>query len=669
MVKALLCGNPNCGKTTLYNRLTGQRQYVGNWSGVTVDKAQGVLRTREGEMLILDLPGIYSLSALSMEEKAARGSILQEEAELILNIVDGTHLERSLYLSLQLIELGRPVVIALNMLDELRAQKGGVDCALLGRELGVPVIPISARSGEGIELLQREVFRQARQGRPPGAPAYDADTRRALEKIQRLIADACRARRCPPVFFAARLLAGEEEAAQELGLSSKCLREIEEISGQYAALRDDRAQRLAAARYRLIERITGRAVRQSAVLREWSEQMDKLVLHRLLALPVFFFMLFAVFSVTFGPPGRWLKGGIEQLIAAAGEVFSRLLFSCDAPGWTRSLIVEAVIGGVGGVLSFLPQMALLFFFLSLLEDSGYMARAAFLTDRLLRVLGLNGKSFIPMLMGFGCTTPAVMAARAMDNERDRQRTILLIPFMSCGARLPIYALFSGIFFPGREGTVVFCLYLLGMAVAVLCGLCLKKTVFYRDSSPFILELPPYRLPRLCDTLLHTWERSRGFLCKAGTVIFSMNIVLWLLQHVTPGLQPASGAQESVFGALGSLLAPLLRPLGFGSWQAAVALLCGLVAKESVVSALSLLYGAGDAAALSAAVAARFTPLSALSFMVFCLLYPPCLSAFVTICRELGSLRRALAAAAFQTGVAYLVSFLIYSFGLISPLNG
>ncbi|MCI8623499.1 MAG: ferrous iron transport protein B [Provencibacterium sp.] len=669
MLKAALCGNPNCGKTTLYNRLTGQRQPVGNWAGVTVDKAEGVLRTAGGELLLLDLPGVYSLSAFSMEEEAARRILLEEEPAVLINIVDGTNLERNLYLSLQLLELRRPMVIAVNMMDEIQRQGGKLDCALLGKALGVPVLPVSARSGEGVEALCAAVFRLARQGKTPPAPVYDPAAGGALREIGRLIDGACRTLHYPALFYAARLLGGEKAAARELGLPAGTADKIEEISKRCAApFGGNQAALLAGARYRLIDAAVDRALQRGSRRREWSERIDALLLHRLLALPIFLGMMGAVFSLTFGPVGRTLKGGLEALTAWTGDFALRRLAAAGAPGWIQSLLTDAVIGGVGGVLAFLPQILLLFLFLSLLEDSGYMARAAFMMDRLLRGLGLSGKSFIPMLMGFGCTTPAIMATRALDNERDRQLTILLLPFMSCGARLPIYALFSSVFFPGREGITVFSMYLLGMAVAVLCGLCLKKATLHQEDALFLMELPPYRIPTLNNTLLHMWEKGKGFLWKAGTVIFSMNVVLWLLQHLTPGLQPVQDPSESLFGAFGRLISPLLRPLGFGEWQPAVALLAGLIAKESVVSTLSMLYGAANMEALSAAIASHFTPLSALSFMTFCLLYMPCISAFVTLCRELGSIRKGILAAWFQTGVAYAVSFLVYSFGLLSSLN-
>lgn len=670
MLKAALCGNPNCGKTTLYNRLTGQRQAVGNWAGVTVQGVYGELRIKNERCILIDLPGIYSLSAFSLEEKAAWQALIKEEPDLILSIVDATNLERSLYLSLQLLTLGRPVLIAVNMLDALRSQGGWLDCAALEDALGVPVLPICARSGEGVARLCEAALRQARAGKTPPALSYSQKAGQALNQIERMIAVACQARRLPAAFYAARLLAGDSSAEQELGLSENVLRQIDGIASAYAApCGGDRAAMLAGERYRLIARMAAQALHPGGGERERTERIDSLLLHRLLALPIFFLMLFVVFSVTFGPAGRMLKGMLEGLNGQLGMAAERLLLACGAPEWTRSLLCDAVIGGVGGVLSFLPQMALLFLSLALLEDSGYMARAAFLMDRPLRALGLGGKSFIPMLMGFGCTTPAVMAARAMGSERERRMTVLLVPFMSCGARLPIYALFSSTFFPGKEGRVVFFLYLTGIAAALLCGIFLKNSSFAGKPSPFILELPSYRMPRLADTLRHTGERCKGFLYKAGTVIFAMNIVCWLLQHLTPGMLWTGDAQGSIFAYLGRVIAPVFTPLGFGGWQEAVALLGGLIAKESVVSTLGILYGAGSPAALSAAIRTRFTPLSALSFMVFCLLYMPCLSAFATICRELHSLRQGLAAAVLQTAIAYLAAFLVYSFGLYSPLNG
>lgn len=666
-IKIALCGNPNCGKTTLYNALTGQRQYVGNWAGVTVEKKEGVIRGCRTRMVLADLPGIYSLSPYSMEERVARDMILRERPDVILNILDGTNLERNLYLSLQLLELQRPMVMAINMMDEVHARSGRIDCAGLSVWLGVPVIPISARRGEGVMPLLRAVEALAMgKAAPRGNLFYEKELQSVLDRIAGLAREEILRGGLPSFFCATRLFEGDDDIRRRLALPPQTRMQIESLVSACVDRmgRGDRECLLADARYRLISRLT----QEYAVKKDkpgsltLSDRIDRIVTGRILALPVFLGILWAMFSVTFGPVGMYLKSLLETGISRVFWGVRYLLEISKSPEWAYGLLLDAVVGGVGGVLVFLPQILLLFLFLSLMEDSGYMARAAFIMDRLLRRLGLTGKSFIPMLMGFGCTTPAVMAARALDNERERRITILLTPFMSCGARLPIYALFAGAFFPGRESLVVLSMYLLGMAVAILCGILLRQTVFMGEEAPFVMELPPYRLPALRNTLRHMWEKAKGFLLKAGTIIFSMNVLIWVLQHITPGLGAAADVSQSIFGLIGMRLAPLFAPLGFGNWEASCALLTGLVAKESVVGTLGVLYSAANG--LEEMVLEHFTPLSALSFMTFSLLYMPCISAFVSICRELGSLRTALKFAAFQTGVAYAVSYLVYTGGMV-----
>ena len=400
-----------------------------------------------------------------------------------------------------------------------------------------------------------------------------------------------------------------------------------------------------------------------------SDRIDRIVTDRVLALPIFFMVMFLMFAAVFGPLGEGLKGCVEWLVGDCISPFvAGLLTAAQAPRWCFSLLVDAVIGGVGGILTFLPQIMLLFLFLSILEDSGYMARGAFIMDRLLRKLGLSGKSFIPLLMGFGCTTPAVMAARTMENEQDRRLTIMLTPFMSCGAKLPIYALFAGIFFEEHQGLVVFSLYILGMVVAVLCGLLLKNTLFKGERSAFVMELPPYRMPTLKSTLLHMWDKCKGFLVKAGTVIFSMSILIWLLQNFNFRLQMVSDSTQSIFGQIGALIAPVFKPLGFGSWQAAVSLLTGLVAKEAVVTSMAVLYGGGDPSALKAVLGNVFTPLSAYSFLVFTLLYMPCVAAFASMKREMNSWKWALGSVIGQTCVAYMAALLVYQIGRLMQIG-
>lgn len=662
--KMALAGNPNCGKTTLFNVLTGSNQYVGNWAGVTVEKKVG--HTKVGHSELVDLPGIYSLTPYSMEEVVARDYIIDEKPEVIINIIDGANLERNLYLTLQMIELNRPMVIAVNMMDDV-AQKGWkLDCERLEAELGVPVVPITARRGDNVDQVLKRAEKLA-HGKTFYEPhvKYDNTTHNALNDILMILAEKKYKREYPLSFFAGKLLEGDTKSVEALELTPQQMERIEEIVSWYEHTNPygDREAMLADARYRYIEKVAQKCLDKGENPQRLtiSDKIDKVVTNRFLAIPIFLAMMFLMFTLTFGPIGTFLSGLVDWLFN--GMIIpwiSDLLTLGNAPEWAHGLIVDAAIGGVAGILVFLPQIAILFLCLSFLEDSGYMARAAFIMDRLLRRLGLSGKSFIPMLMGFGCTTPAIMAARGLDNEKDRKLTMMLTPFMSCGARLPIYALFAEIFFDKNQGLVVFSMYILGIVVAILTGLALKHTLFRGHSAPFVMELPQYRLPLLKSISLHVWEKCRGFIIKAGTVIFSMSVIIWICQNFNFGLHMVSDPSKSILGVVGSVIAPIFAPLGFGTWEASVSLITGLIAKESVVSSMSILYGVSGA--FEATMAAVFTPLSAYAFMTFTLLYAPCISAFVTIRKEMGSMRWAIGSAALQTGVAYVVSMLIFQIG-------
>lgn len=662
-----LAGNPNCGKTTLFNELTGSNQYVGNWAGVTVEKKEGKTVHNGVELLVNDLPGIYSLSPYTMEEVCARDYIMNDDPDVIIDIVDGTNIERNLYLTIQLMELGRPMIIAMNMMDDV-AQKGEhIDCEMLGKLLGVPVIPIVARKGEGLKQLMDEAVHIVTSGEQQHYQIkYDYNTQNALNDILLILLENKSTSDHHIQFYASKLLEADSSIADLLKLTDSQRKRIEDVILRYEATSQygDRDTMLADARYKYITELVGKTVTKNTTpgYLTKSDKIDRIVTNRVLALPIFLLVMFLMFSVVFGPIGEGLKAAVEWLInGLITPAVERILISADAPAWTFSLILDAVIGGVGGILTFLPQIMLLFLFLSILEDSGYMARAAFIMDRLLRKLGLTGKSFIPMLMGFGCTTPAVMAARTMENDKDRKLTIMLTPFMSCGARLPIYALFAGIFFEEHQGLVVFSMYLLGIVVAIVVGLILKHTLFKGNAAPFVMELPTYRMPTLKSTMLHMWDKCKGFLVKAGTVIFSMSILVWIMQNFSFSLNMVEDSSVSMFGQIGAFIAPVFVPLGFGTWQAAVALLSGIVAKEAVVTTMSVLYGAGGLA-LQAVLATQFTPLSAYAFMVFSLLYMPCIAAFVSIRREMNSLKWALATVLMETGVAYVVALLVYQIG-------
>ena len=665
--KVALVGNPNCGKTTLFNALTGSNQYVGNWPGVTVEKKEGEARLGDAAFTVVDLPGIYSLSPYSMEELVARKFIIEERPDAIIDIVDATNLERNLYLTMQLLELERPVVLAVNFMDEVEKKGDQIDCGKLSAQLGVPVVPISARDGVNIDRLVQEAHRQMHTGLTlEPDDLYDDFTHAIHHRIGELIHDRAYAKGIPAHWAAIKLLGGDSEVARDLELDRDTLDKIDAIAGEYEAASPlgDRETLLADSRYRFVERVVRSAVRRQSRegVRTLTERIDAVATHKYLAIPLFLAMMLLVFLVTFSGPGKWLSDGMAWFMdevlcpGAAGW-----LAALRAPAWLSGLIVDGLISGVGGVLTFLPMIALLFLFLSMLEDSGYMARAAFVMDRTLRHFGLSGKAFIPMLMGFGCTVPAVMGARTMENEKDRRMTILLVPFMSCGARLPVYGLMTAAFFPRYAGLVVFGLYLLGPVMAIISGLILKRSVFQGEPAPFLLELPPYRMPTLQNIWLHVWERVRDFLTRAGTVIAAMSVAVWFLQSFGPDLRMVEDTADSILALVGGVVAPVFAPMGFGAWQAAVALLTGLIAKEAVVSSMSLFYGFSltDYAAAGAAMAATFTPASALAFLAFCALYTPCVAAIATIRREMNSLSWTALALVWQLGVAWLAAFAVY----------
>ena len=670
--KVALVGNPNCGKTTLFNALTGSDQYVGNWPGVTVEKKEGTAKVGDVSFTVVDLPGIYSLSPYSMEELVARRFIIGEKPDAIINIVDATNLERNLYLTMQLLELERPMVLALNFMDEVEKTGDQIDCGKLSAHLGVPVIPISARDERNIDKLVEEAHRQMHTGLTVEPDdLYDDFTHAIHHRIGDIIHDRAYERGIPAHWAAIKLLEGDGEVADDLELGETTRRRIDQIATEYEASSElgDRETLLADSRYRFVERVVRSSVKRrgGGGKPTVTERIDAVATHKYFALPLFLAMMLAVFLITFSGPGAWLSDGIAAFLedvlcpGAAGW-----LSSLGAPAWLTGLLVDGLISGVGGVLTFLPMIAVLFLFLSLLEDSGYMARAAFVMDRTLRRFGLSGKAFIPMLMGFGCTVPAVMGARTMENEKDRRMTILLVPFMSCGARLPIYGLMTSAFFPGHAGLVVFGLYLLGPVLAFLSGLFLKRFLFKGEPAPFLLELPPYRMPTAKNIWLHVWQRVRDFLTRAGTIIAAMSVLVWFLQSFGPDLHMVSDTAESILARFGSFIAPIFAPLGFGAWQAAVALLTGLIAKEAVVSSMSLFYGFSmtDYAAAGAVMAVTFSPAAALAFLVFCALYTPCVAAIATIRREMGSRRWTVLTLVWQLAVAYAASFVVYRLALL-----
>lgn len=662
MNKIALVGNPNCGKTTLFNALTGSKQHVGNWPGVTVEKKVGKLKSSNIE--IVDLPGIYSLSPNSIEEILARDFIIHEKPKAIINLIDGTNLERNLYLTLQLMELEIPIILAVNMLDEIKEKKWELDFEKLSKVLGITVIPISAKTGENIKSLIEKInnFNLTFNNNI----IYDNLTENAVNEISLLIDN----KNYPLKFCCSKLLENDFDIIKKLNLTKQQIQKIDAIAKEHEshAKYGDRETMIADSRYKYIEKISKSVLDKSKEIdKNQTSKIDKIITNRFLALPIFLGVMFLMFWATFGPIGNAIKGSMDYLInTVIGGNLSEFLVSQQAPEWTKGLLIEGIIGGVGGVLSFTPQIAILFLFMSILEDSGYMARVAFIMDRMCKKIGLSGKSFIPMLMGFGCTTPAVMAARTMENEKDRKMTIMLTSFMSCGARLPIYGLFAEIFFEKNQALVVFSMYILGMLIAIISGLILKNTLFRGNVAPFIMELPQYRFPSTGTTLRHMWDKTKGFIIKAGTIIFAMSVVLWVLRTFNFSLQMVEEGKESMLGVIGSFIAPIFIPLGFGNWQSSVSILTGIVAKEAVVSTMAVVYGVGEAGAnaqgLKDVITQGFTPLSAYSFMAFTLLYMPCLAAFATIKKEMGSWKWSLGTVLFLTGVAYFVSFLIYQIG-------
>jgi len=676
-----LVGNPNCGKTTMFNEMTGSTQYVGNWPGVTIEKKEGKARKITEDVRIIDLPGIYSLSPYSKEEIIARDYIIDEKPDLIINIVDATNIERNLYLTTQVIEFGVPVVVALNMMDAVEAKGDKIDISVIEKYLGVPVVPTAASKGRGIkELMQRalEVVKEsAGKTGLPERKVYDNHVEEALSEVEKIVGEnnlhkGIYNRR----WISLKLLEGDEKVKEKLNVSEALMEKIKPYQDKLEKEYDNDMETIIADnRYNFISKIVDKGVKKNSKGSELtlSDKIDKVVTNRVLAIPLFLAVMFAVFQITFGIIGSFTVDWVDGLInGTVAEAVAGWLESAGSADWLNALIVNGIIGGMGSMLVFVPQIMILFLFLSLLEDSEYMARAAFVMDRLLRKLGLSGKSFIPMLMGFGCSVPAVMSTRTLENEKDRRLTIMLTPFMSCGARLPIYALFAGAFFAQNQGLVIFSIYILGIVVAIISGIILKNTVLKGEAAPFVMELPPYRIPTVKGLLIHMWDRAKGFVKKAGTIIFSASVIIWFLQTFSFSLRMVEDPANSIMGVIGKAIAPIFAPLGFGDWKSSVALLTGLVAKEVVVATLGILNGIGeigeDTTQLATILQTTFTPLTAYSFMAFSLLYVPCIAAFATIRREMNSWKWTLFSVVYQTGVAWIVAFLIYQIGRLAGVS-
>ena len=653
-----LAGNQNCGKTTLFNALTGSNQHVGNFPGVTVDQKSGEIRGVKNASVV-DLPGIYSLRPYTQEEIVSRDFILNEKPDGIINIVDATNIERNLYLTLQLLELRTPMVLALNMMDEVNANGGSIDVRKMSKALGIPVVPISAARDEGVSELIDQAVQTVRAGTLPQVTDFcgaDSPVHRCLHAVVHLIADHADRLHIPARFCAAKLIEGDEALAERLGLDQNekellehCIVQMETEGGL------DRNAALADMRYQFIEGVVRDSVVKCHESREHQRSLaaDRILTGRHTALPVFFGVMLLVFYLTFDVIGAAFSTLLDLGIDAVTDLADRALTAYGINPVAHSLVIDGIFAGVGGVLSFLPVIVTLFFFLSILEDTGYMARVAFVMDKLLRKIGLSGRSIVPMLIGFGCSVPAIMATRTVSSDRDRKMTILLTPYMSCSAKIAIYAFFTDALFPRYKALVMMGLYLLGILVGILAALVMKGTAFRGKPVPFVMELPNYRLPSLKNVGLLLWEKARDFLQRAFTVIFLATIVIWFFQTFDTRLNVVTDNGASLLALVGRLLAPLFAPLGFGDWRCVTALISGFIAKESVVSTLQVLLG-------GAALSSLFPLRSAVSFLVFTLLYTPCVAAIATIRRELGSRWATLGIVVMQCTVAWVVSFLAYA---------
>ena len=661
-----LAGNQNCGKTTLFNQLTGSNQHVGNFPGVTVESKEGVIRGYKDDTVV-DLPGIYSLSPYTNEEIVTRDFLLKNKPDGIINIVDATNIERNLYLSIQLIELHIPMVIALNMMDEVRANGGTIKIDKLQEELGVPVVPISASKNEGIDELIETAVRTAQNRQYPRRQDFcSGAVHRAIHSIAHLVEDHAERIQTPSRFAATKLVEGDEPMLNALNLSDNEKDMVEHaVTEMERELDTDREAALADMRYTFIDRLCADSVVKCGESKEHarSVKMDNLLTNKYLAIPIFLLIMLLIFWLTFGVIGSFLSDLLSQGIDFVTNVVSDALTAYGINPVVHSLVIDGVFAGVGSVLSFIPTIVVLFFFLSILEDSGYMARVAFVMDKLLRKIGLSGRSFVPMLIGFGCSVPAIMATRTLSSERDRKMTILLTPFMSCSAKLPIYGMITMAFFPKYRALVMIGLYVLGMVVGVLMGLLLKRTLFHGKPVPFVMELPNYRLPSPKSVGMLLWDKAKDFLTRAFTVIFVATIIIWFLQSFDVRLNPVSAGDDSMLAGIGRWIAPIFAPLGFGDWRASTALLTGFSAKEAVVSTFAVLTGS-NTANMSAALSSIFTPLTAISFLVFTLLYTPCVAAISAVRREMNSGKAAVGVVFLQTGVAWVVAFIVYHIGLL-----
>lgn len=673
-----LAGNPNCGKTTLFNELTGSKQHVGNWPGVTVDKKEGSYK-KDKEISILDLPGTYSLSPYSAEEIIARDYIVHEKPDAVINIVDATSMERNLYLTLQIIETKIPMVVALNMMDEVEQRGDSINCEKLSKSLGVPVVPIVARSGKGLSQLM-DVAASVVKGKTVNKPIdiFDKNINHAIEKVKALLSDEKANDEQDNDWKAIKIVEGDEIIHKTLTEAQKS--DVEKIIKEAEKAADgDTEAKIADLRYQFIGKVVKQAVKKKneGHVETKSDKLDKILTNRFLALPIFAIIMYLLFACTFSEnflfipglpsPGVWLAGLVETGWGALTDVLENVLVGAGASDWLIGLVIGGIMEGMGAVIGFLPLVLVLFLLLSFLEDSGYMARIAFVMDRIFRRFGLSGRSFIPLLMGFGCSVPALMASRTLENDKDRKITMMITPFMSCGAKLPIYAMFAATLFADQNKTlIVFSIYMLGLVVAILSSFLLNKFAFKGENSNFIMELPQYRLPTFKSVLIHAWEKVKGFAVKAGTIIFGSTILIWLLSNFN--FSGMCDMEESFLASIGNAIKFIFVPLGFADWRASVGIVTGWIAKENIVATFGQLFaGINDETTIEAISAGEqvlpqisqvFTPVTAYAYMAFNLLCMPCFAAVGAIKREMGSLKWTLRTVGFQMLVAYIVALII-----------
>lgn len=667
-IKIALAGNPNCGKTTIFNELTGSSQYVGNWPGVTVEKKEGKLKGHK-DVTIVDLPGIYSLSPYTLEEVVTRNFLIDERPDVIINIVDGSNIERNLYLTTQLVELGIPVVIALNMMDVVNKNGDIINTSKLSKSLGCEVLETSALKGKGLkELSDKAVEIGKSTPKVTLLNTFSKDTEEVISNIEKLLKGNSLIKN--PRWFYIKLFERDEKVLEYLKLDNNTKDKLDNLINNYEESLDDDAESIITTeRYDYIGKIITSCVKKKNNSNlSTSDKIDKVVTNRWLALPIFALVMLGIYYIAVTTIGTIATDWVNDTLFAEliqGNV-SDWLMNMQVADWLHGLIVDGIIGGVGAVLGFVPQIMVLFFLISLLEDCGYMARVAFIMDRIFRRFGLSGKSFIPMLIGSGCSVPAVMASRTIENDRDRKMTIMLTPFIPCSAKLPVFALLAGAFFPSQPWAAP-SMYFLGIAMVILSGIILKKTKLFKgDPAPFVMELPQYRIPSLKGLLIHMWDRGKAFIIKAGTIIFVASGLIWFLQSFSWSLQMVD-AQDSILASIGNVIAPIFAPLGFGNWQSAVATVTGFLAKENVVATFGVLFGLGAELTesdpnLVSTMGQLFNVVSAYSFMAFTLLAAPCFAAIGAIKREMGSWKWTFIAIGYQTCLAYVVSLIIYQVG-------